>query len=82
MVLEGGKFKIFSALRAEEKRRSAPGILPPPLEKILATPLSVAYFANKKSQIFMDLKNVIKKMLHFNQNKHKKHSRHGKQKLV
>ena len=30
MVLEGGKFKIFSALRADEKRRSAPGILPPP----------------------------------------------------
>ena len=24
----------------------------------------IAYFANKKSQIFMDLKNVIKKMLH------------------
>ena len=30
MVLEGGKFKKFSALRAEVKRRSAPGILPPP----------------------------------------------------
>ena len=30
MVLEGGKFKNFSALRAEVKRRSAPGILPPP----------------------------------------------------
>ena len=42
MVLEGGKFKIFSALRADEKRRSAPGILPPP-RKILATPLASSY---------------------------------------
>ena len=32
MALEGGKFKNFSALRADVKRRSAPGILPPPRE--------------------------------------------------
>ena len=47
MVLEGGKFKIFSALRADEKRRSAPGILPPPLEKILATPLPTCEYKEK-----------------------------------
>ena len=32
---------------------------------------SVTYFANRKSQIFIDLKNIIEKMLHFNKRKHK-----------
>ena len=42
------KYYINSlALRADEKRRSAPGILPPPLEKILATPLPTCEYKEK-----------------------------------